>query len=170
MRKILIDRHYSSRIVEALVDEKDYEELNRYRWYIISSPTSSIIYACRHIQLENYPSMILMHRQIMGLILTPNIFIDHKNTNGLDNRRENLRIATKSQNGANTSKKEYIFNCSSTYKGVCWNKRMNKWQAQIRYRREFYYLGCFTNEKDAAIAYNNKARELFGEFAKFNNI
>lgn len=172
MRKILIAKYFD-RVVEAIVDENDYEELNKYKWSSISSPTTCVEYACRGASKEelliSYPKVILMHRQILGLILS-SLLIDHTNTNGLDNRRENLRVATKSQNGINTGKKEYSFICSSAHKGVCWNKRMSKWQAQIRNKRKFYYLGCFINEEDAALAYNNKAIELFGEFAKLNNI
>lgn len=103
-----------------------------------------------------------MHRQILGLT-DPKIFTDHKDHNGLNNQRSNLRIATHGQNMANKSPSG-----KSKYMGVSWNKNDKKWRSQIRKNRVTIYLGSYINEIDAAIAYNNKAVEVHGEFANLN--
>jgi hypothetical protein len=106
--------------------------------------------------------IIRMHQQILGIT-----GIDHINGNGLDNRRCNLRSATNSQNQANRRKQK---NTSSIYKGVTWNKHAKKWLSQVKFNYEGIYLGLFISEIDAAIAYNAKAKELFGEYARINII
>lgn len=93
---------------------------------------------------------------------------DHINHDTLDNRRDNLRICTVSQNNMNRKKSRKTQ--SSIYKGVCWYARSRKWIARIKYYETKYHLGYFDSEIEAAKAYNNKARELFGEFAKLNNL
>lgn len=92
--------------------------------------------------------------------------VDHKDRNSLNDRFDNLREATRSQNGANTNKKK---GCSSKYRGV--TKHKNKWMAQISKsasKRDNKYLGLFENEEDAAKAYDNVARDVFGDFAQLN--
>jgi hypothetical protein len=81
-----------------------------------------------------------------------------------------LRLATGSENKAN-SKKIKTKNgkeCSSTFKGVSWDKTRRKWESKIQIKKKKSRLGYFTNEKEAAAAYNKAAIELFGEFAKLN--
>ena len=139
----------------TIVDDEDFEWLNRWKWSY-----NSLGYARMG---QNYKT-ILMHRLIMN---TPHgMETDHINGNGLDNRRSNLRICTRSQNKMNTclSSKN-----TSGYKGVCWNKNSKKWRAEIEYKKSIC-LGYFDNKIDAAKAYNQKAKELFGEFAKLNKI
>ena len=93
--------------------------------------------------------------------------IDHIDGNRTNNSLDNLRLCSYSQNNRNSSKRE---NTSSIYKGVCWDKSIGKWKAQIQINRRQKSLGLFTNEKEAAQAYNEKAKELFKEFAKLNII
>lgn len=108
-------------------------------------------------------SCILMHREILGLIAgSPDG--DHRDGDGLNNRRNNLRVVTKSQNQMNQQK----IRGNSRFKGVCWDKSRGKWLATIRFERKSYNLGRFNNESDAACAYDKKAQELFGEFARLN--
>jgi hypothetical protein len=156
--------------IGILVDDEDYEELSKYRW-CICNPNSNLLYAHRRSTKEEranrYPTIVKMHRQILRLLLEPTIRVDHKNCDGLDNRRENLRIATILQNNANTSKHS---DGSSMYKGVSWDTINSKWKAQVRHKGKNYNLGRFTSEEDAAIAYNDKAKEFFGEFARLNSI
>jgi hypothetical protein len=83
---------------------------------------------------------------------------------GLNNQRWNLREATTSQNHANRKKTRGL----SRYKGVYWQKIGEKWSAAVKYQGLKHYLGLFKDEADAATAYNLKAFELFGEFARFN--
>ena len=95
------------------------------------------------------------------------LFVDHINNVTNDNRLENLRYATGSQNSANTTKQE---NTTSKYKGVSLCKNTKKWRASIMINKKHFFLGYFTEEQAAAEAYNKKAFELFGEFAKLNVI
>ena len=91
--------------------------------------------------------------------------LDHINGNRIDNSLKNLRLATRQQNMAN---KKYHKNSSSNFKGVYWRKSIKKWVASISLNKERFYLGAFNDEIEAARAYDLKAKELFGEYAKLN--
>jgi hypothetical protein len=108
----------------------------------------------------------MMHRIILG-VTDRNIFVDHKNGNGLDNRRSNLRQCTIAENNRNVVKR---IAGTSKYRGVSWHKSEGKWQAQIKHNNKRHHLGNFINEIDAAIAYNNAATELHKDFASLNII
>lgn len=88
--------------------------------------------------------------------------VDHKNRDRADNRIDNLRAATLSQNKANTAK---YAGCRVPLKGVHFNKRSKLYMSSIRKDKKLIHLGYFKNPKDAAVAYDKKAKELFGEFA-----
>lgn len=107
-----------------------------------------------------------MHREVMG-VNDPKVEIDHKNRNKLCNERWNLRICTTSQNQANRQAPGK--NKTSQYKGVRLHKQ-GKWEARITHKYNVIQIGLFDIENDAAIAYNNKALELFGEFAYLNEV
>lgn len=141
----------------TLVDDEDYDWLNQWKWSITYTPTQrgKIFYARRNENGKN----IKMHRQILGLTAYETLS-DHIDGNGLNNQRSNLRIASRSQNNSN---KQPYMNRTSKHLGVY--KRGKKWSAHIQLNKKQYYLGCFNNEIDAALAYNKKAIELFGEFA-----
>lgn len=87
--------------------------------------------------------------------------------NKLNNQKSNLRIVTPHQNAMNMSKRK---GCSSIYKGVIWDKSRNKWQSKIKLNGKTIHLGRFTNEKDAAKAYDNAAKQKFGEYALINGV
>lgn len=91
--------------------------------------------------------------------------VDHININCSDDRIENLREATRSQNLANTRKKP---NRTSKYKGVYFQKSRNKWQSRITFNGKMKYIGNFVNEIDAAKAYDEIAKKYFGDFANLN--
>lgn len=150
----------------ALVDGKDYERLNRYKWYAYKAKNT--YYAGRNEYKKVVPNrkqiIIPMHRDILGLKTGDGKYTDHINHCGLDNREYNIRICTNQQNCQN----QKISNHTSKYKGVSWHKQ--KWQAQICYSRKCIYLGLFNNEIEAAKIYDKKAKELFGEFANCNFI
>jgi len=93
--------------------------------------------------------------------------IDHIDGNPTNNNIKNLREVTHQQNLMN--QKQQI-NCSSKYKGVCWDKQNKKWLSYIKINKKVKNLGRFILEKDAAIAYNIKAIELFGEYACLNEL
>jgi HNH endonuclease len=142
----------------AIIDDEDYELISKYKWYIFDTP-----YTCYARAYANKgKTTILMHNLIVKAK-----GIDHINRDGLDNRKANLRLATQSQNNANKGKQD-IKTASSKYKGVTWGKYQSKWIAQIMKDRKNYYIGAFSSEIEAAAAYDKKAIELFGEFARIN--
>jgi len=141
----------------AIVDPEDYDLLSRCKWCAVKD--SNTYYAVRSRQNKQ----IRMHREIMKV--PKHLVCDHINHNGLDNRKNNLRICTKQQNTHNQKPRK---TGTSKYKGVDWNKRQRKWRARIYYESRCHYLGYFNNEIDAAKAYDKKARELFKEFACLN--
>lgn len=108
------------------------------------------------------PVGILMHREILGA--PSRKYVDHKNHNGLDNRRENIRICTNQQNSANSRLRD-----GRTWKGVHLDTR-GKFRSSIGISGRTVLIGIFDSELHAAAAYNNKAREAFGEFALVNNL
>lgn len=142
----------------ALVDDEDFEYLNRFKWFAYKSKNT--FYAKRDQR------GIMIHRVIMK-VTNPKVFIDHINGDGLDNQRSNLRLCNSSKNSMNRKPR---LRCSSIYKGVCYHKLSKKWQASIGLNGHLTHLGLFDIESDAANAYNNKAKEAFGEFAKLNII
>ena len=112
----------------------------------------------------NNGKVVHMHREIVS---PPDGFvIDHANGNGIDNRRENIRICTISQNVQNSSRRS---DNSSGFKGVGWHKN-KKWRVQIMVNGRVTHVGMFSDIVDAAKAYNDAAVKCFGEFAKLNEI
>ncbi len=148
----------------ALVDNDDYIKLSKHKWMCKCG------YAVRHhifkeLPLDKKGIWVNMARIIMGLYSDDGMEIDHKNLNRLDNRKTNLRICTRSQNMAN---KRPIKNKTSAYKGVWIEQKANKWKSTVGYKSKKFHLGYFDNEIEAAIAYDKKAKELFGEYARLN--
>lgn len=141
----------------CIVDKEDEEKLNQYSWY-----KNDAGYALN----KSGKIAIRMHRLLMNC--TNDMVVDHINRNKLDNRKENLRIVTQSNNGKNLTKTSS--NTTSKYKGVCWYKRDKKWRAYIVLNNKQVHLGYFDNQISAAEAYNHKAKELFKEFANLNVI
>lgn len=147
----------------ALIDKEKFDLVSQFKWH--ARKDRHIFYASTNTKNCNGTRLYLsMHRLIMQ---PPNdLQIDHINGDGLDNRLENLRIVYKAQNLFNQRKRAK--NTSSQYKGVYLHKKKQKWQAQIQHNKKVIYLGYFHKEKDAARAYDMKARELFGEYACLN--
>ena len=142
----------------AIVDADDYEHLNKYKWCAFKSYNNKF-YAVRRKNNKT----IIMHRQIMNA--PAGLVVDHIDGNSLNNRKTNLRICTQAQNIHNSRPRR---NRSSKYKGVFWNKVNKKWSTTIHKGDIRIYLGGFDNEVEAALAYDRKAEELFGEFAYLN--
>jgi hypothetical protein len=145
----------------TIVDDENFDRFSKYKWHL--DKRGRRLYAKRDIVIEEKRTTIYMHQEI---IIVPNgLEIDHKNSNGLDNRKENLRICNRTQNNGNRRKR---LNCSSKYKGVSWNNGKKKWQSAITVYGKTMYLGRFNDEIKAAEVYDDKAIEIFGEFSRLN--
>jgi len=107
--------------------------------------------------------MIAMHREIIRA--PEGLLVDHIDGNGLNNRKSNLRLCTHSQNTYNRRPNR---NCSSRYKGISFHKMSKKWEVAICCKGKREHLGRFDDEVKAALAYDRKAKQLFGEFAYLN--
>ena len=141
----------------AVVDAEDYERLRKYKWYLCQE--GNVFYAFRYTS----GAQIRMHREIMN---APNgVMVDHIDRNGLYNRKSNLRLCSRRENSYNRRGNS---RGSSQYKGVFWHKASGKWMARITYNGNNNYLGLYVNERDAARAYDEKAKELFGDYAYLN--
>lgn len=149
-----------------LLDDEDYEWANKYKWYTKKNRSGYYgnWYIVRYYYSKTKRTTIRMHREIMGLCKEDISQVDHKDHNGFNNQKANLRICTNKENQQN---KKPVAGCFSKYKGVSYNKRDKLWQSQITNNGKRYY-GWFKNEVDAAIDYDKKAKELFGEFAYLN--
>lgn len=148
----------------AMVDDEDYERLTAFKWQaaVYSSPNYQWVYGIRTgSKKRGEPHTIMLHRFILG----GSEKVDHRDGNGLNNQRCNLRAASDSQNSANSRRTP---GGSSKYKGVYWDGRKLRWRAVVQKDKVQYRIGRFRDEVDAATAYNLKAYELFGEFAKMN--
>lgn len=138
----------------AIVDDADFEALNQHAWFFMKTG-----YAARQGKRNgNKRTLIHMHRVIMNA--PGNMHVDHINGNTLDNRRENLRLCTPAENSVNRPG----FHGSSKYKGVTLDKRRGRWYA----RHAGTHIGSFTNEIDAAIAYDEYVKSKHGDFAWLN--
>lgn len=144
----------------ALVDDDDFEWLNQWKWRI-----SKRGYAYRVESKKIGGKSIYMHVQITNRPIGMNT--DHINGIRLDNQRKNLRICTPAQNSKNHNKQQ---NNTSGYKGVYWDKKNNKWKAQIKNSGKQISLGRYENILDAAMAYNNAAIKYYGDFARPNQL
>jgi hypothetical protein len=146
----------------ALVDDSDFEWLNAFTWTAQPSWKNGTFYAAGRSGPN--ATKILMHREVMGA-RPGDPHIDHINRNPLDNRRENLRYATSANNNAN---KGVMKTNTSGYKGVSFYKDRQMFVAQIKVNYKSIKIGSFKTAIEAAKAYNEAAKRLFGEFAYLN--
>jgi len=150
-----------SRGMIALVDEIDLPLLEPFKWCASENrkPHSIIWYALANTRKpDGRRTMVKMHRLIMAAL--PGQLVDHRNHDGLDNRRENLRVTNTQQNTANAR-------TARGYKGVS-ATRSGRWRAAIMVDRRTRHLGVFDDPWEAATAYNVAALEAWGEFAHLN--
>ena len=132
MSKIKLHNRSKEVVAVALIDSDDFSLVSKYKWSLMSSG---------YVQARINGKVILLHSFLIGE--KEGYIIDHLNRNKLDNRRENLRFATYSQNAMNHGKNA----------GVFWSKQINKWRAYIcfqPYKRT--YLGCFGTQEEALMA------------------
>lgn len=155
----------------AQVDDEDFDFLNQWTWR--AAVTKRVVYVKRDVfdKETKTSTAIYMHR----LLMSPDtkMVVDHVDHNGLNNQKINLRICTQTENKQNRRPNK-LQHRTSIYKGVCYAYRKvisrgkeyyyYAWQARIQNKT----LGIFKTEVEAALAYDNKAIELFGEFANLN--
>jgi len=147
----------------AIVDLDDYDRLCEHKWF--AAKGNSTFYAARSIApRKGKARRLLMHREILKV--PEGMLVDHINRDGLDNRKANLRPATDAQNAYNRKKRSG--SNRSRYKGLRWDRRCQKWRAEICADRTRMGLGLFENEIEAAKAYDKAARQHHGEFASLN--
>jgi hypothetical protein len=143
----------------ALVDYEDMEMLSGFVWHLAADGSAAANVGSGRATARG----AYMHRMIM--LPDPGHEVDHANGDKLDNRRYNLRVCSRKENCRNVR-------CgtanTSGYKGVSWNKQAGKWRAFIKTNKRQRFLGHFADEAAAACAYDEAAREMFGDFARLN--
>lgn len=142
----------------ALIDDEDEVKVNGIKWYV--NKKTGYVYG-----YFGYNKKIYLHRFILDN-LTDEQYVDHIDRNPLNNCKVNLRICSNMQNSHNRKG----VHATSKYKGVSWEKRVNKWRVTINYNYKQKHIGTFDNEIDAAKAYNRAAKEMFGEFCLLNEV
>lgn len=142
----------------ALVDDADYEWLNQWKWCAHKNHRKG---SCKWYALRrgSEDETIYMHRQIMAV--SGNKKVDHKDRDGLNNQRHNLRLATNYQNLWNQGLRSVN---NSGFRGVGWFKKSSKWRARITVRGKEHHLGLFHTKLEAVQAYSQSALQHFGEF------
>ena len=144
-----------SRGMTALIDDEDYEAVSKHKWNAVKF--RNVFYAIT--SAEGKP--LLLHRLITQA--PKGAQVDHANGDGLDNRRENLRICTHADNMRNRRMQK---NNKTGYRGV--TVKGKKYRACLSLNNKTIHIGVFADPKDAAKAYDEKAQELYGEFARTN--
>lgn len=148
----------------ATIDEEDLEIVEGMAWHAVQAGSDFYAAHTRRISPKKC-ERIYMHR----LIVKPpeGSLVDHANRNTLDNRRCNLRLATKSQNAANSKNRRRIY---SRFRGVTWSKKERLWIASATIDGKRNRLGAFVSELEAAIAFNEASFAAHGAFAQLNVI
>jgi hypothetical protein len=158
---------------QAVIDDDDYNLVKDYTWTWDRSYPHSNGYAKTYIRVGTgringvrRPRAQLRMHSLIAAAMGIKGEADHKDCDGLNNRRSNLRPATRIQQMMNTRKRLGCY--SSQYKGVQWNPQRQRWVANLKYRGRLYRLGSFKSEVEAAEKYDDWAETLFGDYARLN--
>lgn len=160
MKKIVINSKTYGR-VNVLVDNSDYGLIKNKKWCVGKFPKSKSLYVWRSAGLNNKGNSITQYMHRFLLDSKKGTFVDHKNGNGLDNRRSNLRICTHAQNCHNVG---LSTRNTSGYKGVSFAKHAKKWCAQIRKNGKNKKIGYFDSANEASMAWEIESKKIHGEF------
>jgi hypothetical protein len=144
----------------ALIDWADSDLVRGFKWRPLDTGGRTYAHAW-HNQLHLY-----LHRLVIGA--GADMTVDHINGDGLDNRRLNLRLATRSQNAANTGSNRRKAGKSSRYKGVSWSKSKLRWVSYVNHQGKSRSVGTSIDENEAARKYDAAATAIWGEFARLN--
>lgn len=151
----------------TVVDEID-ADLANIKLQCSDSKTSTKLYALKTMKTDKGFRPVRLHRLIMERILDRVLdrreIVDHANGDGLDNRRENLRLCTKALNAVNSKRRS---DNESGYKGVCFHPSSKLWRAYIRAEGKQHSLGYYHTPEEAHEAYKEAAVRFYGEFARF---
>jgi len=172
LTKTLIIESPTHGTFEVLYDAEDEDKINAHTWCVKNVQKQRCFYVYTNVPHPDggitrtgrrRRTTLKMHRLVVD---TPKgMSTDHINGDGLDNRKQNLRICTHAENQRNRGPQK---NNKSGFKGVYWQKNRKTWYARIQHNKKLLYLGCFKDKKEAAKAYDRKAIELHGEFAWLN--
>lgn len=147
----------------ALVDDGDFDSVNRWKWSFQKMPTVDG-YAVRVVKENGRYRKIYLHRFLCGF--PTGKVIDHVDGDGLNNQRENLRVCVQHENISNQRKKK---NNTSGFKGVSFHRRTGKWAAQITFQRVKRHIGLFPDAQSASDAYDQASKKTHGEFGLPNH-
>lgn len=156
MKLIPLKKRDGTVVAHAIVDDDIFDYLSQWTWRYQNAGHG---YAGR----GEGRRMVLMHRVIMNA--PEGVEVDHRDNDGLNCQRHNLRLATHAQNMCNRLKNR---RGTSQYKGVFWTPGIQKWRVMVYSNYKQIRLGCFADELEAARAYDAKAKELHGDFARLN--
>ncbi|MGN6564386.1 MAG: HNH endonuclease [Thermomicrobiales bacterium] len=146
----------------AVIDDEDAERVLAHKWHADVEDGGKRIYAVRNETIAKGKRRIVrLHRFLMGE--PDGVEVDHRDGNTLNNRRSNLRLATRKENARNVRKRATN---RSGYKGVSWHARDRLWHARIMIDGRLISVGYFKNLDDAAAAYAAAAQRLHGEYAR----
>jgi len=151
----------------VLYDAIDHELISKYNWHLLVDKRFKVIYAITNGETVNGKRAAGFSMHLLILNFPKSGKIDHKNFNGLDNRRRNLRICSDFDSARHTRKPK---NNTSGFKGVSFHRASGKYQSRIGFNYTEIRLGLFSNPVDAAKAYNIAAIKKFGQFANLNKL
>lgn len=150
----------------ALVDDEDFEELIKYKWYASKVKTTNKFYVRRNIKIEGGKQKTVRIHSV--IINTPKgLYIDHIDGDGLNNQKSNLRVCSNAENARNRGAN---LNNTSGYKGVTWHKRMKKWVVQITVDYERKVYRSFSSKEEAYLAYCDACVTLHREFSNVGTL
>jgi len=165
-----------------IIDTEDWDKVKEHRWFLFGTGRTPYVatniphpdggwhyYTCQGREKRfRRKTCLSLHHLVMGKP-QKGYLTDHINHVGLDNRKENLRFVTRAQNGQNSRSSK---NSRSAYKGVnrAEQNAFKKWRAKLKHKGKEIHIGHYACEHEAALAWNKKALELWGEYACLNEV